>query len=109
MQACVKASITLNESWDLSCQTDVVTQWYQVDGYVVFYPDHQDFHPVESAAIYDKDTPPLNNPLSETLVPYIGNNSLDKVAYRILSSFFYQEALEKPARVKPNSSREGSG
>lgn len=98
MRAAVKAAITVGELWDDVHQTDTITQWYQVDGHVVFYEDHQEFSPIDRVSIYDKDRPPLENPLNEHLAPYIGNDGLDRIAHIVLQAY-YQEALEKPTRV----------
>ena len=98
MRAAIKAAITVSETWDGKTLSDSLTQWYQADGHVIFYPDRHEFFPVESISIYDKDTPPLENPLDENLAPVIGNEGLDRIAYRILDGF-YHEALEKPTRV----------
>lgn len=99
MRANVKASITVSEVWGHTRLADKLSQWYQVDGHAVFYPDSQEFFPVENAAIYDKDTPPMDYPLTETLAPVIGTEKLDPIAYRILDSF-YREALDRPVRVR---------
>ena len=99
MRANVKASITVSEVWGHTRLADTLSQWYQVEGRAVFYPDSQEFFPVENAAIYDKDTPPMEYPLTETLAPVIGTDRLDPIAYRILDSF-YREALDRPVRVR---------
>lgn len=95
----VIATMKISETWDKHDFTDTIQQWYQIDGHIVFYPDRQEYHPMDTISIYDKDTSSFKYALNENLVPYIGNDDLDNISTQILAAF-YPEALRRPTHVK---------
>ena len=100
LEILVEASIYVYETIRNYRHDDDTSEWYRLEGYVVFDDELKDFH-IENIEKYCGKKNLSRNKLDNNLVPVIPKAEFDKAATEILSNY-YPEALTEPMRIDVN-------
>lgn len=100
LEILVEASIYVYETIRNYRHDDDTSEWYRLEGYVVFDDELKDFH-IENIEKYCGKKNLSRNKLDNNLVPVIPKAEFDRAAKEILEKY-YPEALAEPMRIDVN-------